>query len=222
MGAELIPVAIVEDHPVFRHGLSQVIDAAPTTTLVATASSVEEFEGLVTEQIGVVLLDLHLPGVEGPEAVRRLCARGHTVVVLSAAGSRDTVLDALAAGAHGYVTKQAETTEIEAAIIAVAAGQTFVSPTLASYLLHAARGDSPGRQIELSEREKQVLTLLAQGEKDIDIARTLFIGVRTVHSHLERIRDKTGFRRRADLTRLAMEQGLAPPPSRRHPEQDGA
>lgn len=210
MGAELTRVAIVEDHPVFRRGLSQLIEDLPTMTMVLASASIEDFERQAPRQPTVVLLDLHLPGVEGPEAIRHLCAQGHAVLVLSATGSGEAILDAMAAGASGYLTKVAEASQIEAAITAVAGGRTFVSPTAASYLLQAAKSDERVSQVKLSEREKEVLTLLAQGERDCDIAQALFIGLRTVHSHLERIRNKTGLRRRADLTRLAIEQGLTP------------
>jgi DNA-binding NarL/FixJ family response regulator len=146
--------------------------------------------------------------------VRYLCARGLAVLVVSAAGGQDDVLDAVAAGASGYLTKDAEAAEITAAVAAVAKGGTYVSPALAAYLLRAARTEPKAVPWALTEREREILGLLASGDTDQDIAAQLYISVRTVRSHLERIRDKTGRRRRPDLTRLAIEQGIidgAPP-----------
>jgi len=126
---------------------------------------------------------------------------------------RDAVIATLAAGARGYVAKHAEVSEILDAIETISASPTgtYVSPQLAAYLLdaHRQRGlDS----LKLSKREQEVLLLVAQGERDQDIAEALFISVGTVRSHLDHIRTKTGERRRPGLTRFAVDQGLVPDP----------
>jgi DNA-binding NarL/FixJ family response regulator len=149
-----------------------------------------------------VLLDLHLPGLSGAAAVTHLCARGQSVLVVSASEAPADVIEAIGAGARGYLTKQAEEAEIVGAIRAVAEQRTYVSATLASYLLQAP--------IRITEREREILELVAGGETDQDIAELLQLSVRTVHSHLDRIRNKTGSRRRADLTRFALERGIVP------------
>jgi DNA-binding NarL/FixJ family response regulator len=154
----------------------------------------------------VVLLDLHLPGMEGAQGVAHICQRGPKVIVVSAAGSSDDVIDALAAGAVGYLTKDAEAEDIRRAVRAVANGQTYVSPTLASFLLTADRQRTASLEHKLSPRELEILALVAAGETDRDIARQLFIAIATVHSHLDRIRDKTGARRRTQLTRLYLDR----------------
>jgi DNA-binding NarL/FixJ family response regulator len=206
----MIRVAVVEDHPVFRHGLAQAIAQAPEMELAASVASIEQLDALRIERPSVVLLDLHLPGREGADGVRHVTDLGAAVLVVSAVATRHDVVDAIAAGACGYVSKQAEASEILTAVSVVAEGGTYVSPTLASFLLDAAR--TPGSaQLELTDREREVLALVAAGERDQDIADTLFISVRTVRSHLDRIRDKTGRRRRSQLTRLAVEQGIASP-----------
>ncbi len=210
----MMAIVIIEDHPVFREGLARLVSAEADMRVLAAASSVEEVLQGVAEAPAVVVLDLNLPGLSGPLAVKSLTERGWPVLVVSAAGRRDDVLDALAAGAYGYLTKDSEPTEILAAVRTVANHGTYVSPTLASYLLQAIR-EPGGDKLALSAREKQVLALVAQGETDIDIAEMLFISVRTVQSHLDRIRDKTGQRRRPDLTRLAIEHGLI-----RNPRED--
>jgi DNA-binding NarL/FixJ family response regulator len=206
-GQEMTRIAIIEDHPVFRQGLSQVIENTEGLVLACAVRSVEDFENH-RDQSDLVILDLGLPGLSGAEAVRQVASHGKPVLVVSAESNQQDVLDAIAAGAHGYLAKNAEPREITDAIGVVAGGGTYISPTLASYLLRAAR--EPAQGVELTDREREILALVAAGERDQDIAEHLFISVRTVRSHLDRIRDKTGRRRRPDLTRLAIEQGILP------------
>jgi DNA-binding NarL/FixJ family response regulator len=207
----MITISIVEDHPVFRQGLSQLVEHVPNLALAGAYRTIEDFLAESTTP-DVVLLDLNLPGLDGPAGVRAVVERQSNVLIVSAATTRGAVLDAIAAGASGYLAKDAHPEEIATAIAVIAEGGTYVSATLASYLLAAnPTGAEPG--LALSEREREVLTLLARGERDEDIAQDLYISVRTVRSHLDRIRDKTGRRRRPDLTRYAMEHGLVNPPS---------
>jgi DNA-binding NarL/FixJ family response regulator len=200
----MISVAIIDDHPLYRQGLAMAVEQDEDLTLLADAASIEQFDRL-NVPVDVVLLDLHLPGIEGAQGVAHVSARGPKVVVLSAAGAAEDVIDALAAGAVGYLTKDAEAQDIRRAIQAVANGQTYVSPTLASYLLTANKQPAVSLENQLSPRELEILALVAAGETDRDIADQLFIATTTVHSHLERIRNKTGARRRAQLTRPSPE-----------------
>lgn len=200
----MISVAIVDDHPLYRQGLALAVEQADDFTLVADAASIEHFDRLDVT-VDVVLLDLHLPGIEGADGVAHVRARGPKVIVVSAAGAPEDVIDALAAGAAGYLTKDAEAEDIQRAVRAVANGQTYVSPTLASYLISANKQRAASLEHQLSPRELEILALVAAGETDRDIAKQLFIATATVYSHLERIRDKTGARRRAQLTRLYLE-----------------
>jgi len=199
--APRIPVLIVEDHPIFREGLAQTIAAEAVFNLIGTASSVEriDWRALAGVRDPVVLLDLNLPGKSGASAVEYIVRAGARVLVVSAHESRDTVLDALAAGARGYITKSSDATEVFRAIRTVARDDIYVSPTLASFLLTTARVEP---EEQLTPQERRVLTELARGERDKDIAEHLGITVRTVRSHLERIRDKTGRRRRVELAQL--------------------
>jgi DNA-binding NarL/FixJ family response regulator len=155
----------------------------------------------------VLLLDLGLAsgGPQGADAVAHLCARGVAVLVISASGGRRAVVSAVSAGAAGYLGKDAEPAEIVRAVQTVAGGGSYISPTLAGYLLDDARA------IRLTGREEEILRLVAAGETDLDIAEELVISVHTVHSHLDRIRAKTGHHRRVDLTRFAIDRGLVPP-----------
>jgi DNA-binding NarL/FixJ family response regulator len=202
----VISVAIVDDHPVYRQGLAMAVEQADDLELAGDAGSIEAFDALGVRP-DVVLLDLHLPGVGGATGVAHVCDEGNRVLVVSAAGAPDDVIDAIAAGAAGYLTKEADAAEITRAVRTVASGGTYVSPTLASYLLKAERATATP---SLTARECEVLALVAAGETDRDIAEQLMIAKTTVHSHLDRIRDKTGARRRAELTNLAHRLGIAP------------
>jgi DNA-binding NarL/FixJ family response regulator len=204
-----IAVVVIDDHPVFRDGLVEAVSSGGEFTVAGEFPDLESYEaaGFCAD---VVLLDYHIPGLMGPEAVRRLTESGTAVLMVSAEIGREAVLDTLAAGARGYVAKDADAGEILRAVRIVSDPDrpgTYVSATLASYLLDAAKGYTTARLV-LSGRENEVLRLVAAGERDQDIAESLYISVGTVRSHLDRIRTKTGERRRADLTRYAMDQGL--------------
>ncbi|MEO6702293.1 MAG: response regulator transcription factor [Jatrophihabitantaceae bacterium] len=218
MTAELdgqqIVVAVVEDHPLFRAAVARVLAEVPDFTVATTAESVAQFAAARLEPGAVVILDLKLRGVGDAAAVMQVVGMGHRVLVVSAHAGQDEVLGAIGAGAKGYLTKDTDGVEIVRAVREVAAGNSYVTPTLASFLLNASLGRSAGPKLVLSAREREVLSLVAAGEKDADIAELLHISVRTVRSHLDRIRDKTGLRNRAQLTRYAIEQGIVrePPP----------
>jgi DNA-binding NarL/FixJ family response regulator len=205
-----ITVGVVEDHPLYRSALTQLLDAAPGFELDAAAESVARFATRRRYQDSVVILDLRLPGVRDSAAVMAVVAMGHKVLVVSAHASQNEVLSAMAAGARGFLPKDVDGDEILRALRQIAAGDSYVSPTLASFLLNAARQAGP--IMELSGRERQVLSLVASGERDQDIAAQLDISIRTVRSYLDRIRDKTGQRRRSELTRYAIEQGVLAAP----------
>jgi DNA-binding NarL/FixJ family response regulator len=206
VGAGLITVAIVEDHPVYRQGLVQAVETGEELSLVGTFSTVGALEARRELEIDVLLLDLHLPDCEGVECVERLRESAGAILIVSAAADRESVVSAIASGAKGYLTKAADADEIRRAIGMVFEGDSYVSPQLAAFLLRDARGEQSSA-FALTKREREILSLVAEGETDADIASALYISIRTVRSHLDRIRDKTGRRRRADLTRLAMEHG---------------
>lgn len=202
-----ILVGVVEDHPLFRAAMSRVLAEAPGLAVGVVAESVAQFAA-ARQPPGVVVLDLTLPGVHHAAAVIEVADMGHRVLVVSADAGQEEVLGAISAVARGYLTKDAGAAEIVRAVREVWAGNSYVSPGLASLLLDTSRGRYAGPAIALSARERQVLSLLAAGERDVDIAEQLGISVRTVRSHLDRIRDKTGRRRRPELTRLAIEEGI--------------
>jgi DNA-binding NarL/FixJ family response regulator len=203
---ERVNVAVIEDHPLYREALEQTI-LSSEMALILSVGSIEEFDARCPSPPDVVIADLHLPGLEGAPGVRHLTNQGLTVLVLSASSDGPDVVEAIGGGARGYLSKDAQAPEILAAVRAVAAGRGYVSPTLAGHLLQATRRELP-QLPELSQREQEVLAHLARGETDHEIAGELCISVSTVRSHLDRIRDKTGKRRRADLTRFALEHSI--------------
>ncbi|MHB8293390.1 MAG: response regulator [Acidimicrobiales bacterium] len=215
----MIRVVLVEDHPLYRRGLLDALSESGEVVVVALAGSIEEIEACEVDA-DLVVLDLNLPGRSGVDAVGELTSRGLQVLVLSASGSEHDVVEAIGRGAGGYLTKRAEVEEILRAISIVSSGGLYVSPTLASYLIRAEV--APRAPLLLTPREREVLRLLAEGETDHDIAEQLFISVSTVHSHLDRIREKTGQRRRAGLTRLAFEEGVMAGSSREPPRRPPA
>jgi DNA-binding NarL/FixJ family response regulator len=193
-------VGVIDNHPLYRAALARLIAETPDLELCAAAGSVARF---VTErrcQNCLVLLDFELPRPRGAAAVRTMIGLGHRVLVLSAGAGHDDAHAAVAAGAVAYLDKSAEAADILAAVRHVAVGNRY-GPALPR-----AR-----RHLDLSDREVDVLARVAAGERDEDIARSLRIGVRTVRSYLDRIRDKTGLRRRSALTRYAIEQGITAP-----------
>lgn len=212
-----ISLAVIDDHPIYRDGLASVVAAEGRWQMVGAFESVEAYLEHATPAT-VVLLDYHLPGLHGPAAIRRIIEDGSAVLMVSGNIGRDAVLGTLAAGARGYVAKHAEIAEIVEAVEAVAASPngSYVSPRLAAYLLDASR-ERGGARLQLSPREQEVLALVAAGERDQDIAEALFISIGTVRAHLDHIRTKTGQRRRAELTRYALEQGLVADPGHREP-----
>jgi DNA-binding NarL/FixJ family response regulator len=205
-------LAVVDDHPVYRDGLARAVSNLEGWTLLGAFDSVEAYLEFA-DNAEVVLLDYHLPGLHGPAAVTCITELGSAVLMVSGDIGRDAVIATLAAGARGYVAKHAEVTEIVHAIETISASPTgtYVSPQLAAYLLDANRQPGP-ESLKLTAREQEVLLLVAQGERDQDIAETLFISEGTVRSHLDHIRTKTGERRRPGLTRFAVDQGLVPDP----------
>ena len=204
----MIEVHVVEDHPLYRAALVRALNEGELTTVGVTAQSVEEFAAYRCPPGTIVVLDMKLPGKSDAAAVLEVVRMGFRVLVVSAQGGQSDVLAAIAAGARGYVTKDADAEEIRRAVRELAAGHSYVSPTLAAFLLDSSRARNGVVALPLSDRERQVLALLAEGERDQDIADRLSISVRTVRSHLDRIREKTGRRRRPDLTRFAIEEGI--------------
>lgn len=204
-----VRVAVVEDHPLYRVSVERVLAEADFVELGAVVDSVARFHVHRQPPGSVVLLDLGLPGVAGAAAVLEVCELGHHVLVVSAQAEPEVVLGAIAAGARGFLSKDVDADELLIAIKTVAGGGAYVSAVVAGMIMKDnADRPAPSAEVELSPREEQVLRLVAAGERDVDIALILGIGVRTVRGYLDRIRDKTGERRRPGLVKEAIRRGL--------------
>ena len=209
-GDGVVPLAIVDDHPLYLSAVVAAFDGAEDIRIVHQCRSFEELDERLAadpDSVRVVLLDLSLPGRGGADAVAMAVSRGLSVLVLSGTAPPAQLADVFAAGALGYLTKTAKGDQIVAATRTVARGESYLAPELAPLLGEALR-TRRNTPTDITAREREVLALLAAGLTDRLIAQRLTISVTTVRSHLERIRAKTGSHRRADLTRLAMREGF--------------
>ena len=207
-----IRILIVDDHAVVRSGLRRVLEAEPDLDVVGEASDAQRalFEALGTKP-DIVLMDVVLPGKSGIEAIPELLARvpDTKVLVLSMQDDPHYVREAFAAGARGYVLKEAADVELVAAVREVAAGGRYVHPALGARLV-AADVEERKRAADdpLSEREREVLRLLALGHTNQEIAKLLFISVRTAETHRAHLMQKLGVTSRAELVRYAIGEGM--------------
>jgi DNA-binding NarL/FixJ family response regulator len=184
----MIEVVVVDDHAVVRKGLEQVIALADDIAVVGSTGDGAEAGSLVGAlSPDVVLMDLSMPGTDGIEATKRVLAANPdvNVLVLTSFSDRDRVLKALDAGATGYLLKDAEPDELLRAIRAAARGESPLSPRAAAALLSARRDHHPAEN--LSDRELEVLKLVANGLANKQIARELGITEKTVKVHLTRV-----------------------------------
>jgi DNA-binding NarL/FixJ family response regulator len=210
-----IRLLLIDDFPLIREGFATALECDPGLTIVGQADNGEDGLRLARElQPDVVVLDLRMPGMGGMTVLERLRtdAPEAKVLVVTATEKGQPLLDAVAAGATGYLTKRCTREELRQAVITVHGGGSIISPMLAGHLLNAysrtSRGETSDVRPLLGKREHEILRLLAGGCTDKEIAATVFISPRTVQNHLTRIREKTGLRRRAELTRWAMEHAL--------------
>ena len=185
-------VVVVDDHALFVNGLVRLLSERGVAVL-GTASSGEEALDLVGRLApDVVLMDLSLPGMSGVEATRRLTARhaGVWVVILTAIAEEAPLMEAIQAGAVGYLLKDGAVDEVVAAVDAAVSGGSLVAPELARTLLRRIRAEHPepqGPRPRLSDREREVLELLVAGHDNAEIARRLYISQNTVKNHVAAI-----------------------------------
>ncbi len=209
----MIRVVLGEDHPVVRAGLEALLENAEDIELVGAAADGEEAAALAAEKSpDVVLIDLSMPKVNGIEATRRIIAGDPEarVVVLTAFSDRERILGALDAGALGYLLKDAAPEELLAAIRAASRGEAPLAPKAATEILAARAGR---RDADLTDRELEVLGLVAEGLPNKVIARRLEISEKTVKAHLTRVFERIGVSDRTQAALWAERHGIGGTPS---------
>jgi DNA-binding NarL/FixJ family response regulator len=224
-----IRVLIADDQRVVRDGLSMLVSLIDGVEVVGLAGDGTEAVRLAeAHRPDVILMDLRMPGLDGAAATAQVRQRlpGTQVLVLTTYADEAAILSALRAGALGYLTKDASAEQIEAAVRAVHAGQTHLDPAVQARLVATVTAPPPGPAAGpapdqagrtepppagLTSREAEVLTLLAAGLSNAEIAQRLFLSNATVKTHINRIFAKTGARDRAQAVRFAYQHGLTTP-----------
>ena len=214
-----ITVLVADDHAVVREGIRHVLSAAQGFDVVGEAASGAQAVKLAEEfDPNVVLLDVSMPGGTGLEVIGDVLrvAPQARVLILSVHDEAEYVLQAVRAGAHGYLRKDSSPNELREAVRAVDRGDTYFTPAMATRLSDAVRGESNrlsrvSKLAQLTGRERDVLTGIANGETNKEIAARYGISPRTVETHRESLMRKLEIRSVAGLTRLAVEEGLVAP-----------
>ena len=208
----MIRVAIADDHALVRRGLVDLLRATPDLEVTGEAGSGGETLALLREQrVDVLVLDLNMPAPSGLDLIKSARAEheGLPILVLSAHPEDQYAVRVVRAGAAGYLTKDAAEAELVAAVRRVAGGQRYLTPVLAEALLDALDTDPDAApHAGLSDREYQVLRLIASGKPVSAVAEHLSLSVKTVSTYRTRLLKKMGMANNAELTRYALEQGL--------------
>jgi DNA-binding NarL/FixJ family response regulator len=192
--SEPLRVVLVDDHPVYRAGLSRLLRESGIDIIAELPNGEAALEAVEELAPDVVVMDLNMPGMSGLEATRRLVEQSPAtrVLVVSVSAQEADVTDAILAGASGYILKESPVEEVVAGIRAAAAGQSLISPRIATMLLQRIR-DAEGTvdvglaPAHLSARELEVLGLMAEGKSNHEIAEALIISPSTVHNHISSI-----------------------------------
>jgi DNA-binding NarL/FixJ family response regulator len=207
----MIRVLVVDDHPVVRHGLIAILRYEPGIEVVGDAADGEEAVRLILEQRpDVVLLDLRLPKLSGIEVMKRVRPQAPEVrfLVLTTYDTDEYIGPALAAGAQGYLLKDALPDELARGVQAVVQGRAALEPGVAAHLLERIAEGERGE--ELSVRELEVLGLLVEGASNKTIAGRLSLSENTIKTHISRIFAKLGVQSRAEAVTVALRRGLVP------------
>lgn len=212
---EPLRVLIADDHPLFRHGLSTLLSAAPDFEVVGEATTGEEVMTLAaTLQPDVILMDIQMPSVNGIEATRRILHTSPQIRILIITMFEDdaSVFTAMRAGARGYVLKDAQKADMLQAIRAAGRGEAIFSPAIATRLIDffaAPRPIAPPQAFpELTEREREILNLIAQGTSNTEIANRLVLSPNTVRNYVSNVFSKLQVADRAQAIIRAREAGL--------------
>jgi DNA-binding NarL/FixJ family response regulator len=208
-------VLIADDHPLFRHGIRGLLDATLDFEAIGEATNGDEVITQADEmQPDVILMDIHMPGVNGIEATRRILHAHPQIRVLIVTMFEDdaSVFTAMRAGAHGYVLKDAQKEDLLRAIRAVSSGEAIFSPAIAARMIsffNSARPATPAQVFpELTEREREILDLIAQGLNNSEVALRLVLSASTVRNYVSSIFSKLQVADRAQAIVKARDAGL--------------
>jgi DNA-binding NarL/FixJ family response regulator len=210
-------VILADDHTLVRAGIRRILESQPQFEVVAEAANgAAALEALGRHQADVLVLDLNMNGLEGIDVLREVkrTSPDLKVVILTMHSGREYVTRALAEGADGYLLKDSAVQDLAAAIESVIGGGTFFSPAIQQQMAEMVRDGHRQGLHGLTEREREVLTLIARGLSTKEIAATLDIGPRTVETHRANLMRKLGVKSVALLTQVAIREGIVPiPPS---------
>jgi two-component system response regulator NreC len=210
MSEDVITIVLADDHPVVRSGLRMLLEAEEDLEVVAEAGDVDATRrSVLGHKPTVLVLDLNMPGGSSLEAIPAIGESSPDTVIVVLTMQEDPAFarEALQAGAKGYVLKQAASAELVQAIRAAAGGGTWLNPELGARMAAAPAGPS-GPPGDLTERELEVLRLIALGHTNSEIAGQLYLSVRTVETHRSHIQHKLGVSSRAELVRYALDNDL--------------
>jgi DNA-binding NarL/FixJ family response regulator len=213
MSEQLIRIVLADDHAVMRDGVRMVLEAQPDLHVIGTADNGAEAIDLVDAlRPDIAVLDIAMPHTNGLVAAREIRQRAPAtkIIFLSMHEGEEYLKEALRAGAAGYVLKRAAATDLVAAIRAVQRGDAYLDPALTRTLDVLRDGDT-GRLADLTERELEVLKLVAEGLTNRQIAAQLVISVKTVQSHRTNIMEKLDLHDRTDLVKYAIRRGMIEP-----------
>lgn len=219
MSVPRLRVLIADDQPLMRAGFRAVLEATGEMEVVAEAADgLEAIAAAREHRPDVILMDVRMPNLDGIEAIKRLPS--HRVLVLTTFGLDEYIIEALRAGASGFVTKDIPADELVRAVRVVAAGDALLTPAVTRQLLDqvarrlpAPVATGPAALDELTDREREVFGLLARGMSNAEIADALIVGDATVKTHVSNVLMKLGLRDRVQAVVLAYEVGLVRPGS---------
>ncbi|MDD5757534.1 MAG: response regulator transcription factor [Desulfobulbaceae bacterium] len=212
-------IVLADDHALIRRGLKKIIDGQPSLQVVGDVGDGLELLKLLEEKCpDLILLDISMPNLRGLEAipqVRKLCPQAK-ILMLTMHSSKDFLVSAIRAGADGYALKEDSDTELLSAIQKCMNGLRYIAPSLAASIspqdLEIMSSPLRITHEELTVREKQVLTMVAEGHKSKDVAKLLSISIRTVEHHRANIMKKIDIKSTADLIKYAIQKGYIVPP----------
>jgi DNA-binding NarL/FixJ family response regulator len=218
VSGDSIRVVLADDHTLVRAGIRRIIEGLPGCVVVAEASDGHAaVEAIKRDEVDVLVLDLKMDGLDGIGVLRAVKAMRPAlkVLVLTMHAGREYVARAIEEGADGYLLKDSAVQDLAAAVQAVMAGRTYFSPAIQSQMAEILRGPANAAQgiHLLTDREREVLVLLARGHSTKEIASALDIGTRTVETHRANLMRKLGVKSVALLTQVAIREGIVDNPS---------